>query len=538
MGVSVNPNRILSEAPILPTRQLSAFDFNLTPALKTQLAAQMVDWADNVVGLTKRGSKATFDDLVEYGKKLARDAGDDASSNEAKALYYLAMNSGRDNFMKLMQQLMSVNQASAKAAFVTQVNRVTSQTVRDNLVDLMDDVTSKNLSTMSKTEVDGLIDDMVALKQTIDNTADTVIGSSTKNSLSNIIDSQIKLLETATNINYSSRTRSLPSDIDTGTSPSPSPTTRDWALVEAGVLAATGKKIDFDANPEAKTFKDLYESGRMSENSAIDGMVSYIEKLKRNSTDTTLDDAQRKTALEKLDYIKETAKKIGGAAGDLLLGILTLGRKGVGNATGKKGVLAGLIVMAAAIGLAYGWDDLLYSIESFSESTHKACLRKITGYDNVVLDTEMFYGSVMQDFILSEYPEDKICEVPGKELTADQKIKAFTLQQKDDIYYVQVVYEDNCKDTIQLPDDSDGVPSFVSKRVCGGGTEEGGETETTEGGKTKEDFETWAKSNDGFGSDNVTSVSGPDSNGIFTVTDGAGDSYSYKWVDNKWKYQN
>ena len=142
----------------------------------------------------------------------------------------------------------------------------------------------------------------------------------------------------------------------------------------------------------------------------------------------------------------------------------------------------------------------------------------------------MLYGSRMEDFIQAEYPEDKICEVPGKELTPDQKIKAFTLQQKDDIYYVQVVYENDCKDTISMPDDSDGVPSFVSKKVCGGGTEE----TPVEGGKTLDEFRTWAESS--YGQENVESVDGPDSNNVFQVTS-LGDTYKYKWDGSNWAWQ-
>ena len=526
MGISVNPNNLLTEATY-PQPKGSAFNFNLTPAIRTQLTQQMVDWADNVVNLTKRGASVTFDDLVEYGKKLARDAGDDAANNEAKALYYVAMSHGRRNFMDLMQKIMTVNQQAAKAAFNTDVRNITSQTVRDNLVNMLDVATSQNISTMEKRGIDALLDDLISLRQTID--LDTSIDPATKRSLSKIVDDQIDKLETATMSEYSSRQSRLSTDIDSGT-PSPAPLpNKDWSLVEAGVLAATGKKIDFNVNPEAKTFKDLYESGQMSENSAINGMVNYIGQLRRDAADTTLTDAQRRAAQSKLDNVIETGKKVGGAAGDFIVGIATYGTKFLSKFS-TKGILKGLLVALLIGGIAIFGDDILYWTESFTESTHAACLRKIPGYDKVILDTEMLYGSTMEDFIQSEYPEDKICEVPGKELTPDQKIKAFTLQQKDDVYYIQVVYENDCKDTISLPDDSDGVPSFVSKKVCGNAPA----PSPAPGGKTLAEFETWARKE--YETANVSGVDGPDADGIFKVTV-LDETLKYKWENNGWVYQ-
>lgn len=528
MGVSVNLNRLLTEARY-PSPRGSSFNFNMTPALRSQLTQQMVDWSSNVVGLTKRGVSLTFEDLVEYGKKLARDAGDDAANNEAKALYYVAMSHGRGNFMDLMQKIVTVNQQAAKVAFNADVRNITNQTVRDNLVNMLDVAISQNISTMEKRGIETLLDDLVYLRQTID--ADASIDPATKRSLTTIVDDQMGKLETATMSEYSSRQTALSTDIDSTPNIPPVVPTAIWSDVEAAVLAATGKRLDLDVHPDAKLFKDAFESGRMTENAAINNMVNYIDSLRRTAGDATLTEAERRAALGKLDYIKEMAKKIGGATGDLILGILSFGRKGIGSATGKKGILTGLLVIILTIGLVYGWDDAAYGVESFIESTHAACLRKINGYDNVVLDTEMLYGSTMQDFIQSEYPEDKICETLGKTLPPDQKIKAFTLQQDNDIYYIQVVYEDGCKDTISLPDDSDGVPSFVSKRVCG---EDPIVEPPKPGDKTLSEFETWAKSE--YGEENVSKVDGPNADKIFQVT-ALDETFSYKWENNKWVYQ-
>jgi hypothetical protein len=543
MGVSVDTSRILSEGPILPTRQLSAFDFNLTPTLRSTLTNEMVDWADNVVGLTKKGAKVSFDDLVEYGKKLAKDAGDDAANNEAKALYYLAMNSGRDNYMSLMQKLIKTNQDLAKQTYRAEVQKIASTQVKDNLTDLLDYVTSKDLSKASKSEIDGLIDDMTALNRTID--ADSNIGLSTKKELTDIVDEQIGLLQTATNMSFSSRTKSLPSDIDTGTSPSPSPApspaTKDWSTIEASVLASTGKKMDVN-DPGVAAFKKQFESGVWSETETVNQFVRYIETLKRNASDNTLTEAERKAAQDKLDNIITTSKKIGGGLGQLIETILTVGKKGLTGLTGKKGLFAGIVVLMASIGALYGWDDAAFAIMENFKGGNEACLQDIPGWEDVTLDTGIFDNRTMRNFILSEYPEDKVCEIPGREFTPEQKIKRFNLKEENDIFYVEVVYggEPECKDTIQMADEKGAVPSFVSKKVCGGS----GTTPTPSPGvKTKEDFETWAKLGENYGT-MVKSVSGPDSGGIFTVNvvadpvgDPDGDMIQYKWEDNDWKSQ-
>jgi hypothetical protein len=64
------------------------------------------------------------------------------------------------------------------------------------------------------------------------------------------------------------------------------------------------------------------------------------------------------------------------------------------------------------------------------------------------------------------------------------------------------------------------------------------EIQSTEYVKTLDDFRTWAKSDEGFGEDNVESVSGPDNNGVFTVIDFSGDVYDYIWDDGEWVYKN
>ena len=52
-------------------------------------------------------------------------------------------------------------------------------------------------------------------------------------------------------------------------------------------------------------------------------------------------------------------------------------------------------------------------------------------------------------------------------------------------------------------------------------------------GKKLDDFSTWAKNDEGFGEKNVDDVSGPDNNGLFSVT-ALGDAYVYILKDGEW----
>ena len=63
MGVSVNLNRLLTEATIYPKPKGTAFNFNMSPALRSQLTQEMVDWGNNVIGLTKRGNELVLTQL-------------------------------------------------------------------------------------------------------------------------------------------------------------------------------------------------------------------------------------------------------------------------------------------------------------------------------------------------------------------------------------------------------------------------------------------------------------------------------------------
>ena len=565
MGVSVNLNRLLTEGTKYPTYKGTSFDFGINPAIKAQLVAQMIDWSNNVVGLTKRGARVTFDDLVEYGKKLSRDAGDDAGNNEAKALYYMAMSQGRGKFMDLMQRITSINQQTAKVAFESNVATITNQTVKNSLNNMIAGIglTSQNISTFTKKDIDALMDDLTALRRTIESEN---IDPATKRSLINIVDDQLNILETATLSGYSSRTRVGTTEIEGGlpnippVGPPVGPPTRNWALIEADVLAATGQKIDFDLNPDAKVFKDLYESGQITETQAKTNMINYIMRLRDIAVDQSLPDAERKSAQAKLDNIIKTGGKIAGAGGEFIVGLAKFGMTFL-STFNKRGVKRGIFTLLGIITGVWFWDDALYFLEGFAESSHAKCLRKIKGYNKAILDSEWLYGGTMQDFIESEYPESKYCETIGNTLPPDQKIKLFTFTEKDDIYYIQVVYEDDCKDTISMADDNDAVPKFVSKRKCGeeeiivekkykcvsGTCKEdatGTYTESTCGGDcsspspnspTLGEFETYVKNE--LGEENVSVVDGPDSDGIFSVT-ALGDTYKYKWENNGWVYKN
>lgn len=64
------------------------------------------------------------------------------------------------------------------------------------------------------------------------------------------------------------------------------------------------------------------------------------------------------------------------------------------------------------------------------------------------------------------------------------------------------------------------------------------ENQSTQIGKTLDDFRTLAKSDEGFGEANVDGFSGPDNNGVFTVTDFSGDTFNYIWNNGEWVYKN
>lgn len=308
----------------------------------------------------------------------------------------------------------------------------------------------------------------------------------------------------------------------------------DWSTIEAEILSLTGKKLDLTNNPDIALFKDQFEKGQWTETKVIQRLVDYINMLKKQANDTSLSEAERKNAREKLDNVIQISKKIGGGVSELTTGVLTTGKKGLSAITGKKTALGGLLVLGISMAVLYGWDDSFFALKEYTTSGSEACLQDIPGWEDVTLNVGMIDNTTMRNFIRSEYTEDKVCEIPGRELGPDQKIKRFNLREENDIFYVEVVYMDDCMDTIQMENKKGAIPSFVSKRVCGGGNTTTPSTGVT---KTKEEFENWAKQDDQFGEDNVINTMGPDTNGVFTIIDSLGDSYSYKWENDSWVEQ-
>jgi hypothetical protein len=202
--MGVKPKSILVEA-ILPKSR--SFDVNLNPAIKSEIESSIVDWANNTVGLTKNGGRTTISDLIELGKKYAREAGDDAT--DSNALYYLAAKSGRNNFIDIVNRISSKIQKQAQQEFTNKLSSLTDTYTKDQLQGLLAR-NSTDLSGLDTAQIQALSNNLKSLKDSIDN---STIDSSLKTDLKKMVDDQIDTYETAAASIYVSRTKSLPSDI-------------------------------------------------------------------------------------------------------------------------------------------------------------------------------------------------------------------------------------------------------------------------------------------------------------------------------------
>jgi hypothetical protein len=75
MGVKKNILNLITEA-VTPGR--GSFDFNSSAkaGIRMELQNAVEEWGQNTAQLTRNGNKATFDELLEQGRILARNAGD------------------------------------------------------------------------------------------------------------------------------------------------------------------------------------------------------------------------------------------------------------------------------------------------------------------------------------------------------------------------------------------------------------------------------------------------------------------------------
>jgi hypothetical protein len=116
--MGIKPKSILVEQRLPKSR---SFDLiNMNPAIKSEIENSIVDWANNTVGLTKNGGRTTISDLIELGKKYAREAGDDVT--DSNALYYLAAKSGRNNFIDIVNRISSKIQKQAQQEFTNKLS--------------------------------------------------------------------------------------------------------------------------------------------------------------------------------------------------------------------------------------------------------------------------------------------------------------------------------------------------------------------------------------------------------------------------------
>ena len=123
MGVKKNLSKLITEA-LSPGR--GAFDFNggIKSGIRSELQNAVEEWGQNTAQLTRNGKRASFDELLEQGRLLAKNAGDTAS--DANALYYLARATGPDGYSNLLGRLSLVN----RSAFNNQVNKLTDVTLQ------------------------------------------------------------------------------------------------------------------------------------------------------------------------------------------------------------------------------------------------------------------------------------------------------------------------------------------------------------------------------------------------------------------------
>jgi hypothetical protein len=123
MGVKKNILNLITEA-VTPGR--GSFDFNsgVKAGIKSELQNAVEEWGENTAQLTRNGNKATFDELLEQGRILARNAGD--TVDDANALYYLSKATGPEGYSNLLGRLSLVN----RTAFDSEVNSIANSTLK------------------------------------------------------------------------------------------------------------------------------------------------------------------------------------------------------------------------------------------------------------------------------------------------------------------------------------------------------------------------------------------------------------------------
>lgn len=364
--MGIKPKSILSEQKLPRSR---SFDLSLNPAIRSEIESSILDWANNTVGLTKNGGRTTISDLIELGKKYAREAGDDVT--DANALYYLAAKSGRDNFTDIVNRISSKIQKQVQQEFSNKLSTLTDTYTKDQLEGLLAR-NSADLSGLDSAQIQALSNNLKSLKDSIDSSS---IDSSLKTDLKKMVDDQINSYETAGASIYVSRTRVLPSEIG------------DGSTVSTAASSSTARESS------QSVLDDIYN--KMSRQELDELSVAQVRKeITAFEPYSKLNRKQKRAVLSALDL----AEKQGKTVGQMKQEALEIIRQYAGTKTTKSGksvknILEGLfdhvgdykgtyaIIVSALIIYFGALDSLTFGILSNAEDV-------VDGYDEWKKETE------------------------------------------------------------------------------------------------------------------------------------------------------
>jgi hypothetical protein len=496
--MGIKPKSILVEQRLPKSR---SFDLiNMNPAIKSEIENSIVDWANNTVGLTKNGGRTTISDLIELGKKYAREAGDDVT--DSNALYYLAAKSGRNNFIDIVNRISSKIQKQAQQEFTNKLSSLTDTYTKDQLQGLLAR-NSSDLSGLDAAEIQALSNNLRSLKDNIDN---STLDSSLKTDLKKMVDDQIDTYETAAAKIYVSNTRVLPREIGdasatAGTTAS-SAAEQKWATAKAKAQASLGKQID-ESDPVVQDIKRTVET---STDEQLANMLSnYVTNQQRILREGTA--AEKEAARQNLNNFGKNLESASGGA-------YKAGEKGVHGAgkmlvwIGKNwklltmGTLATIMFLQLPDILELGKDvgDMINTYRAEYE-----CWENVTNFEDY-LDWEWWPGGANQlaEFIMAQFKSDELLEyVCDGGISAVYYSEIKTGSWKGG-YEIRFEHSDGCTDSleIQITDGEFSGTRWKDNKRCNEGADTevidtgGGEEEST-GGKfdnTFEGFEKWGQS--------------------------------------------
>lgn len=193
MGIKKNITNIIVEAiGGGGGKPRGSFDFNsgVKSALKKELEDSVTNWAANTARLTKKGGRATFLDLLEQGRILAKNANID----DATALYYLAKATGPESYRSLMESLSMVN----RRAFNDEANLIANTVIQKQIKDGINTLFYKfDWNTVDVNKLQNVKNALGMISDDIDNTS---ISSSLKDDLKSFLKEQEQIMDDAMEI--------------------------------------------------------------------------------------------------------------------------------------------------------------------------------------------------------------------------------------------------------------------------------------------------------------------------------------------------